>query len=123
MRTTPERSKRLKLSLENMELREDAEKLSHDYDRLRKLWATTIWTVASIPAFFLIAHWTKALSVSAGISMPANRGDFFAYAGAFAVFFTLMITLIWSEKIQDQLVKTFRKRKRQRHISRKEKNS
>jgi hypothetical protein len=122
MRTTPERSKRLKLSLENLELLEDTEDLRHDVERARKILLTIISVAIFTPLFFAFAWLTKALKVSLDLSMPDNRGDFFTYAGVFAGFVTLMITLIWSEKIQEQMRKTFQKRKRRSRLPAKEKN-
>jgi len=103
VRTTPERSKRLKLSLKHRELQEETEQLIERKDRLKKVLFTLIATAISLPLFIVIGHFTERLKISIDADMPDKRGDFFEYAGVYIVVFGGLITLIWRDRIKDKI--------------------
>jgi len=103
VRTTPERSKRLRLSLKHRELHEENERLIQRNDRLKKIVSTIILTAIALPLFIVVGDFTERLNISIASGMPDKRGDFFEYAAFFVAIFGALITLIWNDRLKEKI--------------------
>ena len=107
VRTTPERSKRLKLALKNRELQEELERTSQVKDRLKRVLYTIGACVLLTSLFIYVGKATGRIDFSFHIGISDEKGEFFHFAHFWLALlgFGGVLGYIWRDKVQQ----TFRK--------------